>query len=78
MDISQNLETVREKIRKSALKIHKNPDDVKLIAVTKGFDSSVIKEAIRVGIKDVGETKIQETRGQLKCLQKACFQQEKK
>jgi len=60
-NIAENLKGVKERIRIAALKVHKSPDDIKLVAVTKGFHSSFIKEAIKLKITDIGETKVQET-----------------
>jgi len=45
----------------AAERVHRDYDDVTLVAVTKDFDISVIKEAIKLGIENIGETKVQET-----------------
>ncbi|MCX6822150.1 MAG: YggS family pyridoxal phosphate-dependent enzyme [Candidatus Aenigmarchaeota archaeon] len=58
--IEQNLKNVKERIRKSALKVNRNPDEIKLIAVTKTFPVDVISQGIKLGIKSIGETKVQE------------------
>jgi hypothetical protein len=60
-DIKKNLQNVNERIRIAAEKSNRNYDNITLVAVTKTFDYSLIKEAISLGIKNVGETKIQET-----------------
>jgi hypothetical protein len=60
-DIKKNLQSVNERIRIAAEKSNRNYDNITLVAVTKTFDYSLIKEAISLGIKNVGETKIQET-----------------
>ena len=60
-DIEKNLQNVLHKIKMAAERVHRDFDDVTLVAVTKGFDISVIKEAIKLGIKNIGETKVQET-----------------
>lgn len=62
MAIEQNLKYVNERIRESALKVRRNPDEVKLIAVTKTFSIDVINKAIDLGVYSIGETKIQEAR----------------
>lgn len=59
-NIAENLKKARERIRAATLKVHKSPDNITLVAVTKAFDSSIIKEAIKLGIKNIGETKVQE------------------
>jgi len=62
ISIEQNLKNVKERIRKSALKGNRNPDEIKLIAVTKTFPVDVISQGIKLGIKSIGETKIQEAK----------------
>jgi pyridoxal phosphate enzyme (YggS family) len=60
-DIEENLQDVLYRIKMAAEKVHRDFDDVTLVAVTKGFDVSTIKDAIKLNIKDIGETRIQET-----------------
>ncbi len=67
-----NIEEVLEKIKKAALKSGRNPDDIKLIAVTKNFDESWIIEAIDAGIKDLGENRVQELLGKYDNIDKEC------
>ena len=59
-DVETNLKAVNSRIKMSAEKANRDLKDVTLVAVTKGFDTSVIKEAIRLKITDIGETKVQE------------------
>jgi len=59
-NIEENLQDVLYKIKMAAEKVHRDFDDVTLVAVTKDFDISAIKEAIKLGIKDIGETKVQD------------------
>ncbi len=60
MSIKNNLNMVREDISKYAEEFHRNPDDVKLIAVTKLHSPEEINEAIENGVTDIGENKVQE------------------
>jgi hypothetical protein len=62
MNIEKNLKDVKERIRKSALKVNRNPDEIKLVVVTKTFPVDVINEVIKLGIKSIGETKVQEAK----------------
>jgi len=62
MSIQENLKKVKERIRNSALKVNRNPEEIRLIAVTKTFDVDTIKEALNLGIKSIGETKVQEAK----------------
>lgn len=58
--ISDNIKTVREKIRLAARKAGRNPDDIKIVAVTKTVDMPVILHALNHGITDIGENRVQE------------------
>jgi hypothetical protein len=58
--IEPNLRDVKERIKSAALRVDRFPEEVKLIAVTKDFDVSVIKEAIKLGVTSIGETRVQE------------------
>jgi pyridoxal phosphate enzyme (YggS family) len=60
-DIGKNLEDVLQRIKTAAERAHRDFNDITLVAVTKGFDTSVVQEAIELGIKNIGETKVQET-----------------
>jgi len=62
ININRNLKNIKERIRKSALKVNRNPDEIKLIAVTKTFPVDVINEVINLGINTIGETKVQEAK----------------
>ena len=61
-NIEQNLKNVKERIRNSALKVNRNPNKIKLVAVTKTFPVDVIDNLINLGISSVGETKVQEAK----------------
>jgi len=58
--IKNNLEVINEKIKKAALKANRNPQEIKLVAVTKTATIEQIKEAISAGVKIIGENKVQE------------------
>lgn len=68
----KNIQEVLENIKRAALKSGRNPDDIKLIAVTKNFDESRIIEAIDAGIKDLGENRVQELLGKYDNIDKEC------
>lgn len=60
--IAENLKLVEGKIEQICLKIGRNRSEIKLIAVSKTQLKDVIEEALRAGIKDLGENKAQELR----------------
>lgn len=70
MSLFKNLEDVKRRIRNSALKVNRNPDEIKLIAVTKTCDIETIKEAINLGITCIGENKIQDAERKFPSLPK--------
>ncbi|OLC22517.1 MAG: YggS family pyridoxal phosphate enzyme [Actinobacteria bacterium 13_1_20CM_2_65_11] len=56
MSIPQNLAKVRERISRSG----RDPDTVEIVAVTKGFDISVCREALAAGLRVLGENRVHE------------------
>ncbi len=58
--IAQNLENIRKGIIDAAKMSGRNPQDVKLIAVTKTYGVDAINEAIDCGVTDIGENRVQE------------------
>jgi len=66
--IKNNLEIINEKIKKAALKANRNPEEIKLVAVTKTATIEQIKEAISAGVKIIGENKVQEAKEKYQIL----------
>lgn len=58
--ISENLNRIYNCIRKAAFKSGRNPDEIKLVAVTKTVDVDKINQAIDCGITAIGENRVQE------------------
>ena len=58
--IKENLESVTAEIQKAALDCGRDPNTVKLIAVTKTYDENIINRAIECGVADIGENRVQE------------------
>jgi pyridoxal phosphate enzyme (YggS family) len=56
MDVAARLASIRERIVKAG----RNPDEVTIVAVTKGFDASVCRLAIQAGLRILGENRVQE------------------
>ena len=55
-----NLQGVRDRIEKAAKRAGRDPDDVKLVAVSKTHSVNTIQQAITAGISVFGENKVQE------------------
>lgn len=66
--ISDNIRNVREKIRLAAQRTGRNPDDVRIVAVTKTVDVPTILHALSCGITDIGENRVQELLGKYEDL----------
>lgn len=60
MLLADTLASVRQRIRTGCEKAGRSPDDVTLIAVTKTADPAAIKEAVRLGVTDIGENRVQD------------------
>ncbi len=57
--ISERLEKVKNDIAETAVRIGRNPADIKIIVVTKTATTESIKEVIRLGVTDLGENRLQ-------------------
>lgn len=59
-DLQANLRTVRERIARAADRARRDPAAVTLLAVTKVFPASAIREAYGLGLREFGENYVQE------------------
>ena len=59
-DICYNLDVINEKIAEAAIKSGRNPEDVRLMAVTKTVDPMFINFALDHGVNLIGENRVQE------------------
>ncbi|MFQ5797391.1 MAG: YggS family pyridoxal phosphate-dependent enzyme [Bacteroidota bacterium] len=58
--IAENIRDVRRRIEQACNRVGRDPYDVTLVAVTKAFDATKIAEAVRQGVRDIGENFAQE------------------
>ena len=58
--VGANLEAVRQTIARSAERAGRDPNQVALVAVTKTFAVERIREALAVGLRILGENRVQE------------------
>ncbi|MEN8262540.1 MAG: YggS family pyridoxal phosphate-dependent enzyme [Nitrospirota bacterium] len=65
MGIRDALNNVRDKINNSAVKAGRNPEDIKLIAVSKTVELPKIVAAVKAGASILGENRIQEARNKI-------------
>jgi PLP dependent protein len=64
-DVTANIAEVKERIRAAAERTGREPDDVKLIAVSKTHPAEVLRGAIASGTAVFGENKVQEAEGKI-------------
>ncbi len=60
MSIETNLLEIKENIRKACEKTGRDPSEVTILAVTKTIDADRINQAVKLGLKDLGENRVQE------------------
>lgn len=61
--VEDNYKAIKLKIEESAVKAGRNPDDVRLMAVTKTVESVYINRALDLGADLIGENRVQEYLG---------------
>ncbi len=59
-EIKKNIDDIRQKVEKAAIKSGRKFDDIKIIAVTKTIDSKRIIEVLDENMTDLGENRVQE------------------
>ncbi|MEO0136038.1 MAG: YggS family pyridoxal phosphate-dependent enzyme [candidate division WOR-3 bacterium] len=62
MNIKENIERLQERIVHAALRAHRNPEEITIVAVTKTVPPERIMEALECGIKIIGENRVQEAK----------------
>lgn len=68
-DFAHNLAAVQARINNAALRAGRNPDDVRLIAVSKTTPEERIRNAVEAGAHLLGENKVQEAKRKWQNLQ---------
>lgn len=58
--IAKNYQQVKERIAEACLRVHRSPDEVTLVVVTKGHTVERIRCAIELGLRKFGENYIEE------------------
>ena len=58
--LRENLQCVQQKIAGAAVRAGRDPGDVLLLPVTKTLSAEVVEQAWQLGIRQVGENKVQE------------------
>ena len=66
--LRSNLAEITKRIERAARKVDRNPDEVKLVAVSKTHTARIIKDAIAAGAKVLGENKVQEAEDKISVI----------
>ncbi len=64
----ENTKRIFKRISESAIRSGRDPENIKLIAVTKTVNTDIIKEAINIGLRIFGENRVQEARKKIEEL----------
>ena len=65
MDIAANIKEVQRRIARACERSHRLPEEITLVAVTKTFEATVIREAFECGIRNFGENRVQAAEGKI-------------
>ena len=60
MGIADNLRAVRERVAAACQRAGRSPDEVTIVGVSKTFPATLVAEACRAGLADIGENRVQE------------------
>jgi pyridoxal phosphate enzyme (YggS family) len=65
-EIAQNLLQLRGRIADACEEYDRDADDIHVVAVTKTQPAAIIKQAVAVGLHDIGESRVQEAEPKIK------------
>lgn len=68
--LRQRLSNIRSRITQVAQRAGRDPSEIQLTAVTKNVSVETIREAIELGVRHIGESKVQEALGKYKELKR--------
>jgi pyridoxal phosphate enzyme (YggS family) len=66
--IENRLKNLKDRIHKAATDCGRDPDSVRLIAVSKTISAAIVQEAIQAGASTLGENYVQEARDKISAL----------
>jgi len=67
VSVAARLASVRERIERTG----RNPDEINVVAVTKGFGPEACREALAAGLTMLGENRVQEALGKMNVIEGA-------
>ncbi len=66
--LRERLERVRDRLARACQRAGRVPSEVTLVGVTKGVPAESLREAIALGLRDLGENRVQEARAKQRVL----------
>ncbi len=66
--IAENVAIIRNKMRSACLRVGRDPEDVRLVGVTKTVPPERVREGVDAGLTILGENYIQEAQGKVEAL----------
>jgi len=70
LSIADNLKKIKERVAEAAVRSSRNPEDVKIVAVSKTHPIVYIKEVYDSGVRTFGENRVQEAAAKIPLLPK--------
>ena len=68
VDVEGNVREVERRIAQAAGRAGRSPDEVIIVAASKGVAPQAIEAALKAGIRHIGENRVQEARAKMECL----------
>jgi pyridoxal phosphate enzyme (YggS family) len=69
LSLADRLEFVRARIEQACARSGRSPGSVLLLAITKGFPAETVRSAMRLGLREFGENRIQEAEGKISAIE---------
>ncbi|MGB9715943.1 MAG: YggS family pyridoxal phosphate-dependent enzyme [Thermodesulfovibrionales bacterium] len=69
----ENIKDIYRRMSHAAMRVERNPEDVKLVAVTKNVNIDIIKEALDWGLRIFGESRVQEAKEKIEELSRFTY-----
>ena len=63
--LEETLPTVRERLQRAAARASRSPDEVRIVTVTKGHPVEAIEAALAMGLRDLGENRLEELKAKV-------------
>lgn len=66
--LAERLARIRGRMDRATERSGRAPGSVRLLAITKGFPASVVRQALELGLNELGENRVQEAEGKIREL----------